>query len=338
MTDNSYRLEEVIRQYIELDPTTGTGWNPVLCKVCNDRGHKGKRAGFRFDGDNVAYHCFNCGHSTVYDHENHTSMPTKMIQVLNDFGIPEQEWQSVLFSSLANKNNNLSKQLPEKKNFEPQIVEVPKEFYYLNDAPTNDKWAEIAKNYLVEERNINPNDYPFMLCHTKVDGALKKWVGRIIIPVFKNDNIIFYTGRDLTAAKRKKYESPSVSRSNVIFGFDRLFDFDDRPLYIVEGWFDAFMINGVAIFGNQISEGQAFWLNRSRKRKVYIPDRQGNGIKAAEQALRHGWSISTPDIGDCKDINEAIKRYGKLYVLKSIVDNTATEFEAQMKLGVYCEK
>lgn len=332
-------LEEIIRRYIQLPPTpAGTGWYPVLCKVCNDHGRKGPRAGFRFDGEKVAYHCFNCGHACVFDAEQHRSLSTKMQQVLNDFGVPENEWQQVLFTALAKRNEGGATQqaAPQSRNIEPVEIPLPDIFYPLADAEDDDKWAEIARYYLLEERGIQPSSYPFLLSKRSDDQRLKKWFGRVIIPIYKDGKLVFYQGRDLTGKAQKKYESPAVTRERVLFGFDKLFDESDISVYIVEGWFDAFVIDGVALLGNEISDIQAEWLNRSRKKKVYIPDRFGDGKRGAERALELGWHISTPDIGGCKDMNQAVKRYGKLYVMKSIVDNTSDGFEAMTKLGVYC--
>jgi hypothetical protein len=109
-------------------------------------------------------------------------------------------------------------------------------------------------------------------------------------------------------------------------------------LYIVEGIFDAMSIDGVAIIGNEITDAQIEWLNRSRRKKVYIPDRFGDGRRVALDCLEHGWSISTPDIGSCKDMNEAVKKYGKMYVMKSIAENTADGLVAETKLRIYSEQ
>lgn len=330
-------LQDVIRRYIPLPPTpAGTGWYPILCKVCNDHGRKGPRGGFRFDGEKVAYHCFNCSHSTVYDPEEYDSMPKKMQEVLRAFGVPDDEWQQVLFTALANKDAGKSgqKNAPQVRSIEPVEIETPDIFYPLADA--EDKWAEIARWYLTEERGVDPSSYDFMLSKRADDPRLRKWFGRLIIPIYKDKKLIFYQGRDLTGNAQKKYESPAVTREKVIYGFDRLFDQSELPLYIVEGWFDAFAIDGIALLGNEISDPQIEWLNRSRKKKVYIPDRFGDGRIGAERALKQGWHIATPDIGGCKDMSEAVQKYGKLFVMKSIVDTTAIGFAAQTALGVYC--
>jgi DNA primase len=157
----------------------------------------------------------------------------------------------------------------------------------------------------------------------------------VIIPVFKDGKLIFYTGRDMTEKKTKKYESPSAAKNKVLFGFDKLFENTDQPLYIVEGIFDAMLIDGVAILGNEISEVQAYWLNRSPREKVYIPDRVA-GEKGALQAISYGWSVAFPDIGQAKDIGEGVETYGKLYVLTSIVQNTTNGLDAKLQTSLYC--
>jgi hypothetical protein len=40
-----------------------------------------------------------------------------------------------------------------------------------------------------------------------------------------------------------------------------------------------------------------------------------------DAALEYGWSVSFPVWQEtCKDINSAVQKYGKLFVLKAIVD------------------
>lgn len=338
-------LEQIIKQYINLpSQPSGTGWYPILCKVCNDSGKKGPRAGFKFDNGKVAYHCFNCSHTTVYDPDTHVNMPQKMVQVLNDFSVPEDEWRQVLITGLANHDNSVKlasqKTNQSTQSIEPMPISLPSHFYPLASASPNDVWAEIARDYLEHIRKVDPNSYPFYLAHKINEPKLNHWFGRVIIPIYKNGSPIFYIGRDLTGKKQKKYLNPSISREKIIYGFDELFRQTDEPLYIVEGWFDAHVINGVAILGNEISNTQAMWINKSPRKKVYIPDRSGNGKQTALQALSLGWSVATPGkdtwSDDIKDMNDAVKKYGKIFVLKSIVETIATGFNAEVNVGMYC--
>lgn len=336
---NYTSLEQVIQTHIQLDAQSGTGWKPVLCRVCNDSGRKGKRAGFKFDtGGVVGYHCFNCGHKAKYDPSVSRSLSKAMTEILTAFNVPKDEIDRLGLEAFKPRDLILNSTVKvEYTPIEPLVVPLPSHFYPLAEAGPNDVWAEIAREYLEHDRGIDPNSHPFHLAHKTGDPVLDRWFGRVIIPIFKDNTLIFYTGRDLTGKKQKKYLSPSYSREKVLHGFSELFRQTDEPLYIVEGWFDAFVINGVAILGNEISGPQTTWLNKSYRKKVYIPDRLGDGWVAAEDALSKGWSVSTPKIGNCKDINEAVLKYGKIYVMKSIADNTAEGFTAQANLGVYCK-
>ena len=61
-----------------------------------------------------------------------------------------------------------------------------------------------------------------------------------------------------------------------------------------------------------------------------LPDRDQAGIKLAEQALEFGWSVSFPEWGeDIKDVNDAVKKYGRIYTLWSIIDSKESNSLAQ---------
>jgi len=331
-------LEEVVRSHINLGRKNAKGWEECLHLGC-DHGRKGNRAAFLFENNQTAFHCFNCGAKIVYDPDTHESMPRKMEEILSDFNIPEEEWQGVLLGSLAARHAGIKggSEGKQRVSIEPKELKVPSEFYLIDDASDDDKWAIIAKDYLETERAIDPSSYPFMLSKASDKPHMKKWRGRVIYPIVKGQKVVYWQGRDLTGKAVKKFESPSEPKDRVIYGFDRLFDQTSVPLYIVEGFFDAHVIDGIALLGNEITPAQIKWLNKSQRRKVYIPDRFGDGKRIAEHALTLGWSISTPEIGNCKDINEAVHKYGRMYVMKSIADNTAIGFDAETRLGVYCK-
>jgi hypothetical protein len=82
---------------------------------------------------------------------------------------------------------------------------------------------------------------------------------------------------------------------------------------------------------------QIEWLQKSPRRKIVIPDRTPDGIIMANQAIELNWGVSCPDIGTCKDINEAVIKYGSLYVLASVRDSIYTGFEAKTKTLIYCK-
>lgn len=331
-------FEHIIKQYVQLQPPSNKGWQAVRCFVCNDHTRKGLRGAFLFDGDKTVYKCWNCGHVATYDPFEHEYMPKNMVTVLNDFNVPETEWQSLILESPAFKNGGKKQERNKQlESIEPKEIVMPNFFYFLKTANEDDEIAQEAREYLIKERGVNPDNYPFMLATKAENPKLHKWRGRVIMPIFKNEKLIFYIGRALFDA-RKKYETPATPKEKVLYGFDRLFEHTQAPLLVVEGWFDGFAVDGAATLGNVITPYQIEWLNRSRREKIYIPDKFGDGKRAAEQALKQGWYISTPDIGqNCKDMADAVKKYGKMYVIKSIMEHKAKGFMAEAQLQNYCD-
>lgn len=330
-------LPTIVQQYVRLDSPNAKGWYGCLHTKC-DHGRKGNRAAFRFDGEAVTFHCFNCKAVAKYNPETDETMSPDMVDVLRDFGIPDEEWQPLVFDQLGKVRKPRPAGNTTQSLVEPSIIELPDHFYPMGGADTDDKWSIIARAYLAD-RSIDPDNYPFYLSTgvSKTDDKVGKWKGRVIIPVYKNNKLIYYQGRALVPSLKKKYENPAISKTAVMYNFDALHKDRTFPLYIMEGWFDAVLVNGVATYGNVLTKEQIAWLNTSPRQKVYIPDKFGDGIGAAEQALKLGWSVSVPDIGQCKDINSAVCRFGLLYVLNSMRENTYDGFEALTAIKLWCE-
>ena len=340
-------LENIVRTFIPLPTRTNAkGWHSVLCKVCNDHGKKGKRAGFRFDHGTTGYNCFNCGHTATFNPNEDSTLSDNMITVLNSFGVPEDEYRVINFQQLGKRFDRESSfdgkiHVNTKDSQEPNEIPLPDHFYRLTN-DESDKWATIAWDYLEHDRGVDPTSYPFYLSTGKGKGKdEKQWLGRLIIPIYRDSKLVFYQGRLLVKSLErttKKYLNVDVSRDRVLYGYDNILDEKlDTPLYVIEGWFDAKAIDGVAIFGNKLTNEQIAWLNRTNRQKVIIPDRYGDGQILAEQALKMGWAVSFPDIGGAKDVSESVKNYGKLYVLKSVIDKTMTGLEAEVASKLYCK-
>lgn len=186
-------LEEVIRQHINLPSRpNGRGFFSVLCKVCGDHGRKGKRAGFKFEGKAVGYNCFNCGHGAGFDPDKHETMPRDMVAVLEAFGIPETDWQAVLFEALANRESGQTHGKPaEFVSLEPEELTFPPFFYPLTDDPKDD-FAQEAIDYLTS-RNVDWKALPFHLVARANHPDNVRWFGRLIIPVYKGNKLVFRT-------------------------------------------------------------------------------------------------------------------------------------------------
>jgi len=319
------KMQDIITMHVHLGRPNHRGWYPCVHIGGCDRGHKGKRAAFIFDGDSTGFHCFNCGVKTKFDPLTQKSIPVKMKQILSDFGITESELNGILFDLLASQPDSLVLQTTEKQlDLEPPVITLPDHFYQLGTR--NDAQSELATHHLEEQRGITPSDYTFYMSNHK------DWKARLIIPIYKNKKLIFYQGRDLLGTRVNKYKSVDTPRECICYGYDQLIKYNQDPLYVVEGFFDAFTIDGIAVLSNELTTHQLEILRRSPRPKVVIPDRTGNGFVMANQAIEEGWSVSIPDTPNSKDISDAVQRYGRLYVLKSIRDNIVGGFEAKLRV------
>ena len=88
----------------------------------------------------------------------------------------------------------------------------------------------------------------------------------------------------------------------------------------MEGPFDAMSVDGVALNGSEVSDQQAELIDRLQREVIVVPDADRAGSKLVDRAIELGWTVSFPVwLETCKDINEAVVKYGKLFVIKAIL-------------------
>lgn len=326
-------LEPIIRQFVNMNPVPSTkGWHTCKCAVCNDYKVRG---GFKFDGDVTVYQCFNCARVAKHDPSKYVAISEEMREVLDAFGVSEEEYKHIYMNALLHRGKKQPK-IETDPDTKLVPIEMPEEFIHLDQA--DDTWAEVARAYLEIDRKIDPESYPFFILDSKkFDKRIEtKWRGRLIIPYYRNNQLIWYQGRDLRPKSKNRYLNAITSSECILSNFDALNDHTDQPLIVTEGFFDSHVVGGVAVFRNKMTEGQIKMLSKSRRRKIYVPDKRGQGYLGANQAIKLGWDVSIPDIGSAKDINEAYCRFGKFWILKSIIDNARSGAVAKMLVGTHC--
>lgn len=316
-------IEDVVKSHIIFsNGVANNGWHKVYCEVCGDgKRTKGPRGGWLFQDDIAFYHCFNCGVDGSFDPNREQCFSKDMKNIFEKFGIPIDECKKLCISSLKTKSapkvntNNTIK-----------ILETPDHFVRVNEISSDTK--EFINDFLKSHYGLNINSYPFFvsngITHTddvKEKTTVKFWLNRLIIPFYKNGNLIYYKGRDLTNTSRVKYLAPNIPKTNILFNVDELYKNTQFPLFIVESEFDAINLNGCAVMENKISNSQAILLNKSPRKKIIIPDFNGDSSGLVDDAIANGWSVSVPDFGSCKDVSEAVVNYGKLFVLRSIMNS-----------------
>ena len=94
---------------------------------------------------------------------------------------------------------------------------------------------------------------------------------------------------------------------------------------VTEGPFDAITVSGVSILGSEINETQKELINGLNRQVIVVPDRDASGQKLVNQAIEFGWSVAFPKWpGDVTDVADAVSKYGRLFVIQSILKTTET--------------
>ena len=139
---------------------------------------------------------------------------------------------------------------------------------------------------------------------------------RVMIPFYHDGKVVGYTGRKITEGKPKYLTD---SQSGYVFNLDAQ-TYDRKFVIVVEGQFDAIAIDGVGIMTNEPNDAQIMRLNNLGREVIVVPDKDKPGAKMLASAIKNNWAASLPPWeDDVKDVADAVKRYGRLYVITTIL-------------------
>lgn len=319
-------IQDLILQNVRVEGKS-RNWHHCKCKLCGD--YK-TRSSFKFE-DSIQYNCFNCGANTYYV-EGSRFMRKEFREVLNAFGIEDVDIDKELGLNFFKDEPlvlNKNKEPPKVTNVE---VALPPMSYRVTEANEDDMWTVVADEYL-KSRGLSLDDHEWYLSKDP------QWVGRLIIPYFKNKKIIFWQGRAFDDNAKKRYINATVPIEPVLFGFDELERYSDTPLFIMEGVMDAISINGCSMVGSKLYKARIDAFKKSKRRLIFVIDRkdkENNGYKLGLEVVQHGWEITTVD-GSAADVNNSVAIYGKLYTMQSLIKNAKSGFEANVYLEMVCK-
>jgi hypothetical protein len=317
------KLSELIQSRIHLGTPNPNGWYPVIDPVCNDHS---PRAAFKFDAGFTGWHCFNCGSKAKYE-EGSGKLSRGFRRVLEAFGISNSEISELLGSTFFNKPDipkdiTIETLKPAVNLYTPEIPLPPNTFPI--GADTHPEFqiplAEYIMNRGLDAIEIN--------AHFSLD---PKYFNRVILPCYRDNKIIYWQARTITD-KKPRYLSPGTNKDSVLWGYDKLHENYNLPLFIVEGIFDAASIDGIALIGSQLNEAKLQILNNCRRQKVVVVDRDDNGGRLGQLALEHGWQITFPPDG-C-DANKSLQKYGKLFTIRTLMKNMTTSSRLRTASGI----
>jgi DNA primase len=75
------------------------------------------------------------------------------------------------------------------------------------------------------------------------------------------------------------------------------------------------------VLHQEINDRQVKLIRSLGKEVIVVPDQDAAGLNLVDRAVELGWSVSMPDWQGCKDINDAVIKYGQLATLISILES-----------------
>ena len=306
-----------------------SGWvsgNAPCCVHNGESQDTRNRGGFIVSNGSISYSCFNCGFKASYQPGRHLTY--KFRKLLSWLGADDLTIRKLVIDAVRLKDlvapEDLVKEPEQEISFEARTLPesarnvVDLASFYATGDYTNVPPELLAAIEYVHRRDIDVNRYRFYWTPEESYNLHR----RIIIPYYYRNQVIGYTARAIVDGIKPKYWSSHPA--------DFVFNLDTQRVtwqfvIVCEGPFDAMSIDGVSVSGAEISDQQAELIDRLQREVVVVPDRDPAGRRLVDRAIELGWTVSFPVWAEtCKDINEAVVKYGKLFVLKAIIDARET--------------
>lgn len=289
---------------------TPSGWisfNAICCHHSGTNADRRQRGGIMLT-EGVSYHCFNCGFKASW--QPGRPITSKFRKLLQWLSVPDDIITKCTFEALRLKDEVA----PEHKlNLNPVFFDkaMPLGTKSIKEWLTDPPDALIPVLEYLISRGFTIDDYDW---HWTDEQGFDD---RLIVPFYYQNRLVGYTARLIRERKTVKYISEQ--QPGYVFNLDNQ-HWDRKFVIVQEGPIDAICVDGVAVMSNEIGPQQRHLISRLQKEVIVVPDRDESGIKMAEQAIEFGWSVSMPDWPEgIKDVNDAVKHYGKLYAMWMIV-------------------
>ena len=286
---------------------TPSGWTSFNAPCCHHNGETQDtrtRGGIMYQADGtVQYHCFNCGFKANYTPGRYLN--NRFRKLLTWLNVSSSE-----IGKLSMQAMRLAQEItPETKTQQYQDIDfkyqaLPKDATVVTD-------QKDCVDYIAS-RGFTTQNFSFYYAP-----SMKT---RIIVPIrYQNKNIGF-VARGMHKEIKPKYYAQVQPGS--LFNLDAQ-HWSRKFVILVEGVFDAIMLDCVAILGSEISTKQKQQIDALNRKVIIVPDRDRAGSKLIDQACDWGWSVSMPPWHDgIKDVNNAVLKYGKILTMQAILKHT----------------
>lgn len=308
--------------------TTPSGWTSFNAPCCHHNGESADtrgRGGLTANADgSVSYHCFNCNFKASYQPGRHLTF--KFRKLLKWFGADDNDIKRLVIEAIRVRELVAPEEVKaeaEEERIEFKARDLPDAVISIKQLQTA-KISDILPGLLdsaidyVKSRRIDLAKYDILW----TDSTEHSLHQRVIIPCIWQGRTIGYTSRAFVDGVKPKYYSHY--EPNFVFNMN-MQQPDSKFVIVCEGPFDAMSVDGIAVLNNECNETQADIIESLGREIIVVADKDRAGAKMINNAIEYGWSVSFPVwLETCKDINEAVVKYGKLFVLKSILDSKQT--------------
>lgn len=304
-----------------------TGWRNFNGPCCVHNGQRRPdnrtRAGIVVAPDGgISYSCFNCGYKTGWSPGR--GIGDRLKQLLRWWGADEQELKKLSFDIYRENARLTDLGIISPTPYTPMSFTerplpdgaMPFSHWVKDDNPPADFLDAIQ--YVAHRGDVFLDADLYWTPDTT--HSLNR---RVIIPFKWRDVTVGWTCRAFDEGLPRYY---SEQPPNFLFNTSAMYRHDRELVIVTEGPFDALAIDGVSTLGAKISSLQEEWLNQCGKQVVILPDRDQNSRPLIDAAIRNKWYVSFPWGVDyqqweegIKDAADAVKKYGRLYALYTIV-------------------
>ena len=307
------------------------------CPLCGDSKISATKKRFHLDykQGRPVWHCFNCGRSGGF-----ISLYCEVLRVS-----PEEAYKKLYKYDSNRLKNQLIKQPPW-----PRPVSISKEKEKFNwilddcagpgrvvDSIQYNNWIKYLNEF--RQDRIIPNSIKLFYAYKG------KYQGRIIIPIYEGDDVIYFQGRRKPGtAMEPKYKNPVAEKSMIIHNQE---NFDpEKHIIVTEGLIDCAMIGkqGTTMLGVEASDLFIKALLKMTNRKIIMAyDNDAPGRKALKKFMRESkynkrvlYFLMPKEFKHVKDLNELRKininenKIGELYDF--VVDNSFSYLKTTSKL------
>lgn len=324
--------------------TTPSGWLSINCPACVHNGEPKPdtrhRGGIKLAADGaVSFNCLRCHYKTHW--RPGIIVNRKMQNFLHYLGMNFDEIQKLTFEVW--RENQLSN--IQQKTHSPEILFFNRSFTEIELPENSQKIMTLLEkgfddvdfletvNYLINQRgSIIAKSYEYYWSPQKENIINRS----IIVPFYYENKIVGWSARRIDNVKVRYY---AQTPKDYLFMNHNLYKKNRKYVILVEGVFDSIAIDGVAALGGSLNKNQINWLNSSGKEIIVVPDRKKDESTLLDIAIENEWYASIPPINDTPSINtkgelniwswhseikdcaDAVKKYGRLFTLQSILEN-----------------